>query len=432
MRQTEFSSSRLKERYYRMEHPSGLSIYVFPKKLTGIYALLATDFGSIDHAYLDPVSGEKVLLPDGIAHFLEHKLFENEDGSDSLMRFSALGADANAYTSYNRTAYLFSCTENFSLALEELLHFVTHPHFTEASVKKEIGIISEEIRMIEDNPWDRGFQLLLTSMYREHPLRNNICGTQESIRKITPSVLYDCHRVFYDLSHLTLVVCGDVTCEVVAEVADRCLPTSTKAKQVLRVSTEEPDAVCEQRAEAHMQVSKPIFFIGYKDREIPTDAGDRIRRDAAVTLLNEILFSRSGEFYSELFESGVLNPSFSCGYSIADSFAFNCISGESDTPDVILDAVERHVAKVRKCGISNEELERARRVLYADEIRAYDSTEEIANRLLSFVLDGGELFSYPELLESITKEDLHSLLDTVFDETYRSVSVIYPLQSTVK
>ena len=428
MQQIEFSSPRLKERYVRMEHASGLSIYVFPKKLTGIYALLATDFGSIDNAYLDPTTGKTVHLPDGIAHFLEHKLFENEDGSDSLMQFSALGADANAYTSYNRTAYLFSCTEKFSASLEELLRFVTHPHFTDKSVKKEIGIISEEIRMIEDNPWDRGFQLLLTAMYREHPLRNNICGTQESIRRITPSVLYDCHRVFYDPSHLTLVVCGDVTCDEVWNVVERSLPTSTVPTRVERVAVCEPQEVCDKRTEARMQVSKPIFFIGFKDREIPTNAQDRIRRDAAVTLLNEILFSRSGEFYSELFESGVLNPSFSCGYSIAEGFAFNCISGESDTPDVILDAVGKHVAKMRECGISNEELERARRVLYADEIRAYDSTEEIANRLLSFVLDGVDLFSYPELLESITKEELHSLLDTVFDETYRSVSVIYPLQ----
>ena len=428
MERIEFSSSRLREKYDKMTHKSGLSVYVFPKKLTGIYALLATGFGSIDVNLCKDDGQEMLRVPDGIAHFLEHKLFENEDGSDSFARFSALGADANAYTSYNKTAYLFSCTDHFEESLEELLRFVTHPHFTKKSVQKEIGIISEEIRMTEDNPWDRGFQLLLEGMYHKHPVRNNICGTQESIRQITPELLYDCYRSFYNLSEMALVVCGDVRAETVMETVDRCLPKQATPTVLHSMMPSEPETVFKARMGAKMQVSKPIFFMGFKDSFRSDDPQKRMRREAAMTLLDEILFSRAGSLYSSLFESGVLNPSFSCGYSIAESFAFNCISGESDTPEVVFDRVMEEVERVKCEGISDEELERCRRVLYADEVRAYDSTEEIANRLLSFVLDGVEMFSYPDLLESITKEELSSLLDAVFQKSCLSVSVIDPLE----
>ncbi len=428
MERTEFVSQRLRERYEKIVHPSGLSVYVFPKRLTGIYALLATGFGSVDQSFRLSEGESPITVPDGIAHFLEHKLFENEDGSDSFARFSELGADANAYTSYNKTAYLFSCTDHFEDSLAELIRFVTHPHFTPASVKKEIGIISEEIRMTEDNPWDRGFQLLLEAMYHKHPVRNNICGTQESIRTITDRSLYDCCRVFYHPSQMILVVCGDVTAEQVMNTVDRVLPQAKAPVCVHRTVPAEPQTVFQSRAEARMQVSKPIFFIGFKDPFFPSEPNARIRRDAAMTLLDEILFSRGGAFYSSLFESGILNPSFACGYSIAETFAFNCISGESDTPDAVLERLTEVVEQFKREGIPDEELERARRVLYADEVRAYDSTEEIANRMLSFALDGVDMFAYPALLESITKEEILSLLDTLFCEQYRSVSVIYPLE----
>ena len=427
MQPIECSSKRLRERYFHLKHPSGLSIYVFPKQLTGTYALLATDFGSIDTVYRTE-RNEKKQLPDGIAHFLEHKLFENEDGSDSLARFSELGADANAYTTYNKTAYLFSTTEHFEESLEELLRFVTHPHFTEASVKKEIGIISEEIRMTEDNPWDRGFQLLLGAMYHNHPVRNHICGTQESIRAIHADMLYDCCRIFYHPSHMTLVVCGDVHVDTVKRTVERMLPTVRDCPDVIRDVPFEPETVNSPLVKARMQVAKPIFFMGFKDSCFLKDPAERIRRDAAMALLNEILFSRSGEFYSALFEDGVITPSFSCGYSIAESFAFNCISGESDTPDVVVERVMETVEKIRREGISDEDLERCRRVLYADEVRAYDSTEEIANRLLSFVMDGADLFAYPELIEAITKEELMHLLCTLYQRKYLSVAVIDPLE----
>ncbi len=430
MKKTEFSSELLREKYWHIEHDSGLSIYVFPKKLTTTYALFATKYGSMDNAFF--ADGEEVTVPDGIAHFLEHKLFENVDGSDSFSRFSALGADANAYTSYDRTAYLFSCTEHFEDSLAELLTFVTSPYFTEASVKKEQGIIAEEIRMYEDNPWERGQSMLLSALYHSHPVRKNICGSPASIKRITPELLYRCHSTFYRLSNMALVVCGDVSTEAVLAVADRILPAKGERAKPRRLLPAEPDTVATPRITCKMQVSKPLFSIGIKDPDIPADPKERLWRDAAMTLLSEILFSRAGEFYNRLFEEGMITPSFYSGYSSTESFAYHCISGESDAPLAVLDRVKEYLAKVRAEGIDQDVFERCRRVLYSDELRAYDSSEEIANRLLAFVFDDAEMFSYPTLLQGIAKEELENLLRDSFAKDHFAISIVYPLDGEEK
>ncbi|MBQ9132427.1 MAG: insulinase family protein [Clostridia bacterium] len=425
---SECSSELLRERYFYTLHPSGLPIYVFPKKLTTTYALFATKYGSVDNDFRLEGDPQTVSVPDGIAHFLEHKLFDNEDGSDSFSRFSEYGADANAYTSYNRTAYLFSCTERFEDSLTELLRFVTHPHFTEASVKKEQGIIAEEIRMYEDNPWSRCYRGLLEILYEKNPVRKNICGSEESIRQITPRLLYDCYRVFYNPSNMALVVCGDVTPEAVERVADRELPATANPVRICRVQPEEAPGVVSPRRYDRMEVSKPLFSIGIKDLVIPVSPAERLRRDAAMTLLNEVLFSRSGEFYNRLFEEGLLTPSFEVGYSGTETFAFNSLSGESDRPEEIFSRLQAYLKQTRERGLDREEVERCRRVLYADEIRAYDSTDEIANRLLSFIFDESEMFSYPALLQEITVEELEALLRDAFCEELTAMSVVEPLE----
>lgn len=426
---TEYRSGLLRESYVRLLHSSGLPIYLFPKKLTTAYALFAARCGSMDTAFsLNGVAGS---VPDGTAHFLEHKLFENPDGSDSFARFSELGADANAYTSYNRTAYLFSCTDRFDEALEELLTFVTHPHFTSASVRKERKIIAEEIRMYDDNPWERALLNLLSCLYHRHPVRKNICGTVSSIQKITPKTLSDYYRAFYRLSDMALVVVGDVSEEQLMRVANRVLPDAASNDAPLRRSLPtEPDTVRKSYLEARMPVSKPLFHIGIKDPVLLSDPDARFRRDLSMSLLNEILFSQSEEFYNTLFEEGLLTPSFSYGYSCADGCAFNCICGTSDNPQAVSERLWSYLSGIRRNGLSAESFERCRRTLYADELRAYDSTEEIANRLLSFVFDGVELFSPFEIYQSITKEELETLFCNLFCKDRSALSVVLPLEAT--
>ena len=213
-----FHSELLGENYERIVHKSGLPIYVFPKKMATAHALLAVNYGSVDGA-----TDKNVAFPDGIAHFLEHKLFANEDGSDSFERFSAFGADANAYTSHTRTVYLFSATDRFADSLSELIDFVTHPYFTPESVEKEQGIIAEEIRMCRDNPYDRCYYNMLEGLYQKHPVKKEICGSIASIASITDQTLYDCYRTYYRLSNMALVVCGDVTVKDEIVSAESCV-----------------------------------------------------------------------------------------------------------------------------------------------------------------------------------------------------------------
>ena len=427
MKKIEYTSALLREKYTYIKHASGLPIYVFPKQMSGTYALFATKYGSLDTTFAIG-EGKPVTVPHGIAHFLEHKLFEAPDGSDAFARFSALGADSNAYTDYSKTAYLFACTENVEEALEELLRFVTQPHFTAESVERERGIIAEEIRDDEDSPWECAYLNLLTALYHKNPVRIGIGGTVKSIQKITPKLLYQCYDAFYRLDNMALVVCGNVTPEAVLAVADRVLPNTREEKEpVRRIYPTEPEAVNRARIEAKMQAAKPIFNIGIKDNVLPEAPEERLRRDLSITLLNEILFSQAGPFYAELFDAGLISPSFSFGYSSTERFAFTCISGDSQNPEAVYDYLIEYLEAVKKKGLSSEDFERCRRVMYSDEIRAYDSTDEIANRLLSFVFDGSELFDVPAVLQSITKEELEELLHTLYQPQYFAMSVVRPL-----
>ena len=427
MKRIEYTSALLREEYTYVEHASGLPIYVFPKKMTNTYALFATKYGSMNTHFR--VGEKRVAAPEGIAHFLEHKLFEAPDGTDTFTRFSALGADSNAYTDYDKTAYLFSCTEHVEEALAELLTFVTEPHFTAESVERERGIIGEEIHEDEDSPWERAYLNLVKALYHNNPVRNNVLGTVKTIAKITPELLYECYNAFYRLDNMALVVCGNVTPEQVLAVADRILPAVREEKEtVTRLYPVEPKSVRRARVNARMQVAKPIFYIGIKDNGRFESPEEKLRHDLSVALLNEILFSQAGPFYSQLFEDGLVSPSFSFGYSCDnDQFAFTCLSGESKAPEAVYDALMDYLEGVKKNGLSDEDFERCRRVMYADEIRAYDSTDEIANRLLSFVFDGSQIFDVPTVLQTITKKELEELLHTLYTPTNFAMSVVRPL-----
>ena len=416
-------SALLGESYTYRKHSSGLSIYVFPKKLSTTYALLATEFGSVDVATDE---GGLETLPDGVAHFLEHKLFTNEDGSDAFEHFSAFGADANAYTSHTRTVYLFSCTDRFSDSLGELIDFVTNPYFTKESVAKEQGIIGEEIRMCGDNPYDRCYFQMLQGLYAEHPVRIDICGSVSSIARITPEVLYRAYKTFYRLSNMTLVVCGDVTSEEVFAIADKHLPKTGDMTPPPRGTVAEDATAFRSLVEGYGQVAKPVFSIGIKDTALPRDPLARLKRDAGMAILNEMLFSPAGELYEQLFDEGMISPELSANYSLTRDFAFNQISGEADDPVAVQEKIFAYIEKMQKNGLDAADFERCRRIEYAEYIKSFDSTEEIANTLLSFASESVEYFSYPSVLESIDLTYVEGLLASCYSREYCTLSVIYP------
>ncbi|MBO5938792.1 MAG: insulinase family protein [Clostridia bacterium] len=429
--QTLFRNDFLGEEYRVFKHRSGLSIYVFPKKMTATYAIFGTKYGSIHNSFRVGDTAESVTVPDGIAHFLEHKLFTAEDGSDAFERFSEYGADANAYTSFNKTCYLFSCTDRFEDSLRELLSFVTHPYFTEESVRSEVGIISEEIRMYDDNPSDRCFYGMLEAMYHTHSIRRNICGSVESISQITPELLYRCYHTFYRLSNMALVVCGDVSDEAVLRIADEVLPSEPEQETPVVCTNEndtEPTKVLMPYFEQQMQVSKPIFNIGIKDTDIPADGRERQKKDAAMAILDEMLFSRAGEIYNDLLDRDLISPALSYGYTISESSAYNSIAGEADDPKSVLCEIQKHIARIREKGLSPEDFVRGKRVMYAEFVKSFDSTDSIANNLFSFLCEDAELLSYAEILEEITFPEVCHLFEHAFDEEKIALSVVLPLK----
>lgn len=426
-----FSSAFLREEYRVYHHPSGLDIYIFPKQMTTTYALFGTKYGAIHNRFIPTGKSTPITVPDGIAHFLEHKLFTCEDGSDAFERFSEYGSDANAYTSFNKTCYLFSCTDRFEESLQELLDFVTHPYFTEESVKKEIGIISEEIRMYDDNPSDRCFYGMLEAMYQTHSIRRNICGSIESISQISPKLLYDCYHSFYRLSNMALVVCGDVRDEDVLKIADRVLPNRAEHLPpivCINENEEESASVAQNKRTQRMQVAKPLFNIGIKDTDIPADPIARQRKDAAMSILDEMLFSRAGELYNRLIEKQMISPSLSYGYSISQSTAYNSIAGEADDPDAVLREIIDYIEHIKTVGLSEDDFLRGKRVMLAEFIKSFDSTDSIANNLFSFICEDCEIFSYADLLEEVSLEDVSRLLMSEFSEDAVALSVILPLE----
>ena len=424
-----FSSPKIKESYELCHHPSGLDIYVFPKKMTAAYAIMSAKYGSTDNVFKTAETGEFITVPDGIAHFLEHKLFTNEDGSDSFEHFSDLGADANAYTSFNKTAYLFSATENFFESLEELVRFVTHPYFDEKSVAKERGIIAQEIKMYEDSPSDRCFYGMLEGMYTHHSIRRNICGSVESISHITPELLYDCYNTFYDLSNMVLIICGDVDTQKVLSTVEPLLPKNPSGKIIIRSNenSHEEKSVNAPIVKRKMNVSKPMFCIGVKDVNIPEDPYERQKRDAAMSVLDEMLFSRCTDFYNDLIDREIMTPSFSYGYTISKTSAYNSFAGESNSPEDVLGELKKYIAGVKESGLSVSDFDRARRVMYAEYVKIFDSVESIANNLLGFAFEDSDIFSYGDILRSLTISDVESLLEGCFDSECFTMSVVYPI-----
>ncbi len=420
-------SEFLREKYYRFEHSSGLPVYVFPKKLSTSYAILAANYGSIDSRFRLEGDESFTDVPDGIAHYLEHKLFEMPDGSDTFTRFAALGANANAYTSNTMTAYLFSCTSSFDESLAVLLDFVTTPYFTDETVEKERGIIAQEIRMYDDNPGSRLIQLLLEGMYEKHNVRKNVAGTVESIAKITPEILYECCRVFYNLSNMALIVCGDVTPEHISELCDARLKAQAPVK-IERSHPEEKAEVYKKYLDCEMQVSKPLFAIGVKDTDIAPAGDARMKRQAAVSILNDLLFDKTGEFYNSLYEEGLISNQFDYGSESCDHFAFTLLVGESAEPETIFERFKSRVEKAKREGFNVEDFERTKRARYASLVKGFDSTEEIANTLLSCVFGGSDILGYADVLAAVTLEDVENELKRLYKNECFTLAVVKPLK----
>ena len=419
-------NKKIDEKYYYFKHESGLDIYVIPKNHTTSYALFGTRYGSVDSIFKIDGESEFTVVPDGIAHFLEHKLFDNENGIHADQRFADTGAYSNAYTDFGKTCYLFSCADNFDESLEILLDFVTHPYFTKESVQKEQGIIEQEIRMYDDNPgWQVYFQLL-ANMYEKHSVRLDIAGTVDSISNITADILYKCYKTFYNLNNMMLCVSGNVTAEQVKSVADKVLKTAEPIN-IERYKYEEPKTVKTNITEKKLKVSKPLFNIGIKDAETGLYGKELAKKAFETDILNDMLFSKSSDFYTRLYSQGKINNKFSAGSEIENEYGHLIYSGESDNPTEIMDEIIKEFEDKIKNGLDREEFERCKRVGYANSITLFDSTENISNAFITCMFKGYDILDLPEIIGSVTFENIEKRLRKVFNKENFIISIINPI-----
>lgn len=417
----------LGEEYTVVTHKSGLKTYVFPKELTSSYCLIATRFGSVDNTFKIGDEASYVTVPDGVAHFLEHKLFENEDGEDTFVKFARTGADANAYTSFRVTAYLCSCVDELYPSLEILLRSVFSPYFTEENVKKEQGIIAQEIRMGEDNPSNAVQYGMLEGLYEKNSVRINIAGTVPSIMEITPEILYRCHKAFYNPSNMALCVCGRATLDEVLAVADNCL-CGIEPTPVISQTVTEGKAAFKKRVVNKMQVAKPLVCIGVKDADIPSDPEERVKKSIAFDLISAICFEKSSDFYASLYESGLISPSFSTWYEHTESFSFFSVFTDTDDPETLYKRFEEYTQNELLQAITPESFERCRRVLYSSFVKSFDSTDDIANNLIvDFALEGAEIFTYLDHVKNITADYVKDVARALFLPDAYTMSVVEPI-----
>lgn len=415
---TEFE--RLRERMWTERLPNGLRAYVLPKPgFATRYATFATAYGSNDQAFIGR-DGQLRNTPAGIAHFLEHKLFEAEEGNVSE-RFAALGAMSNAYTNYTATTYLFSTSEHFEEALALLLEFVQHPYFTAESVRKEQGIIEQELRMYADDPRSAVFQQLLAAMYREHPVRTDIGGTVESIYRITPEDLHDCYRNFYDPSQMVFFAAGDVDPDAVLATVSRMVPGDRPSPPIRRVRPEEPRDVVEQIVRRAMPVGVPLFELGYKDQPA---AEDPVRREVVMGILLDILFSPSSDIYQSLYDDGLISERFSASYFSGDDFAATVLGGPSPDPDRLLARLRAALSAAVRGGIAPEALERSRRKAVGEFVSLFNSPEGVAHAFSEYALRGLDFFGVLDDIEAVRLDEVEERLRSQFGEAAWAASII--------
>lgn len=405
---------------YRTTHPSGLDILVWPQpKACSAYAVFATRYGSV-HNTLPAADGTFELLPEGIAHYLEHKLFESEEG-DAFSRFAVTGADANAYTSFDRTAYLFQATENILPSLEILLDFVQHPYFTEETVRKEQGIIGQEIRMCEDNPDRCVLFNLLQGMYHNHPVRIDIAGTVESIADITAALLYRCYEQYYNLHNMVLVVAGKITPDEVMDAADRLLrPAEAHIPSPLAV--DEPPQVKTAYVEQAMPIAAPLFYLGFKEPPLTQNA----KIAAGSRLLSELIAGRSSDLYADLMKRELINEQFGVEYFNGPHFGVWLFGGESADPKAVEEAICKEIIRLQTDGIPAAQFDKLKKSLYGQMVSGLDDTTNCGELLLGHVLDGIAPLSELDALASITREEVEEQLRTRIPVIHRTLSVVNP------
>ncbi len=417
------------EELYYGTHSSGLGVYIIPKKdYSKTYAIFGTRYGSVDSDFVVPGEDEVTSVPDGIAHYLEHKMFDQPDGSNVFDKFSKYGGNANAFTSFNVTAYLFSATSNIEENLETLMDYVQSPYFTEESVQKEQGIIGQEIRMYDDSGSWKLFFNFLNCLYKEHPVKKEIAGTVESIADITADYLYKCYNTFYNLSNMSIVVVGDVDAEKIADVIEKGVKKNEPfQEEIKKLYPTEPTEIASDYAEQNLSVAKPLFMTGFKDTDTGYSGERLLKKNIEMEILLKMLFGKSSRLYKSLYEKGLINNSFSCEFTMQRDYAYSAIDGESSDPKAVYDAVIAEVEDTKKNGLCEDDFNRIKKVIWGNYIRSHNDVEDYAVTFMQLLFMDIDYFDFEKAYQAVTFEDVKKRFEDHFVKERSALSVINPI-----
>ena len=397
----------LDETLYSAVHETGLRIYVIPKKgFSKTYAIYGTKFGSVNNHFVPLGETDGVQVPDGVAHFLEHKLFEQPDGSNAFDEFSRYGANANAFTSFTNTCYLFSCTNHFEECFAHLLSYVQEPYFTKENVDKEQGIIGQEIRMTNDNPEWRVLFNMLRGMYHSHPVQIDIAGTEDSIAQIDADLLYKCYDTFYNLNNMTLSIAGNIKADEVLAICDEMLrPCEDKGLET--VFPDEPDDIVQAEIREKQSVGASIFQFGYKCLPCKEDF---LRKEMTASLAVSYLTDASSEMYNRLLSDGIINASFGGEVFAGDGFFTVIFSGESEYPETVKEALITEIKRITDEGINEKIFNRIKKATYGDLVRQLCNVTAAASVMINTHMAGCKPFDVVDIVSELTAEDALSFI----------------------
>ena len=414
---------KVKEKLYIEKLDNGLTVMIIPK--SGIqkkYVIWGTNYGSNDNKFIVPGENGETEVPNGVAHFLEHKLFEQENGTNSLDTLTALGVNANAYTTNDHTAYLFECTDNFYEALDELMDYVQHPYFTDENVEKEKGIIGQEIMMYDDYPDWQVYLNAMKAMYHKNPIKIDITGTIETISHIDKDILYKCYKTFYNPSNMALVVCGDFNPEEIIEEIKKRLLNNKNQGEIKRITSEEKNSIVQEIIEKKFEVSRPLFTIGIKDDT--TNQEKIVKKHIAIEILMNLIIGRSSKLYKKLYNEGILSGQPSLDYEFGKTYAHVLITGQATEPEKLYKDFKNTVKQFKEQGINEQDYERIKKLIYGGYVKEYNDIQDISRMFLADYFKGINSFEYIEEIEGINLKYLNQILTDVFREENMILSIV--------
>ncbi len=416
-------NSKVKEKLYMEKLKNGLTVMIIPKKgIQKKYIIWGTNYGSNDNRFIVPGENEITEVPKGVAHFLEHKMFEQENGRNSLDVLTDIGVSANAYTTNDHTAYLYEATDNFYEALDEFMDYVQHPYFTDENVEKEKGIIGQEIMMYDDYPQWKVYLNALECMYYNNPVKLDITGTIETISHIDKDILYKCYKTFYNPSNMAMVVAGDFEPEKLLEEIKKRLVNNKSNGEIKRIFDEEPQEIVKSYVEQNMEVSMPLFTIGIKDT--PAEEKERVRKNIAIEILLNMIIGASSDLFKELYNKGNCYWSPSIEYDFNKNYAHILLTGQSNNPQELFEMFKQQVKYSIENGLNEEDVERTKKMIYGEYIKEYDDVVDISRMFLSDYFKGINSFDYLENVEIVNLEYLNQILKDVFQERKMILSVV--------